>query len=267
MARRQAIFLGDSEFQQLIHIFKLVYVGDSNGGEMTRSYFSTLLACLPAVGTLGLGKVSGPGGVDLLLRILKCPLNMLAMVVGVRQKEIVNKIVEKSSVWSSRAIHVSTINQTKWWFAKRFLHPDAIAEYNYIFLLDEDLLVDNFDPKSLLNRVLVRDVGDLRLNNLSGGMQMCKMKRLKEKYGPCVKMMKIGKNVLAKKDTKKFDVKGCKDVYASFDKYMEMVWIEGEKKYHVEHYGLQKFRVPKEFAFHNNCQWKDDIGAPVMARR
>ncbi|KAL5171325.1 hypothetical protein HKD37_16G044332 [Glycine soja] len=106
--------------------------------------------------------------------ILKRPLNLLAMAVGLEQKEIVNKIVEKflssdfvvmlfhydgfvdgwkSLAWSSRAIHVSAINQTKWWFAKRFLHPDIVVEYNYIFLWDEDLLVDNFDPKRYLSIV------------------------------------------------------------------------------------------------------------------
>ncbi|XP_027933501.1 uncharacterized protein LOC114189006 [Vigna unguiculata] len=107
-------------------------------------------------------------------RILKRPLNLLAMAVGLKQKEIVNNIVEKflssdfvvmlfhydgfvdgwkSLAWSNNVIHVSAINQTKWWFAKRFLHPDIIAEYNYIFLWDEDLLVDNFDPKRYLSIV------------------------------------------------------------------------------------------------------------------
>ncbi|QCD76417.1 hypothetical protein DEO72_LG1g36 [Vigna unguiculata] len=108
------------------------------------------------------------------VRILKRPLNLLAMAVGLKQKEIVNNIVEKflssdfvvmlfhydgfvdgwkSLAWSNNVIHVSAINQTKWWFAKRFLHPDIIAEYNYIFLWDEDLLVDNFDPKRYLSIV------------------------------------------------------------------------------------------------------------------
>lgn len=32
------------------------------------------------------------------------------------------------------------------WFAKRFLHPDIVTEYSYIFLWDEDLGVDDFDP-------------------------------------------------------------------------------------------------------------------------
>ncbi|TKY53552.1 Ubiquitin carboxyl-terminal hydrolase 12 [Spatholobus suberectus] len=38
------------------------------------------------------------------------------------------------------------------------------------------------------------------------------------------------------------DVKGCKDVYASFDKYVEVERLEGDNKYHAEHYGLQDAR-------------------------
>ncbi|KAL6575160.1 hypothetical protein OROMI_012445 [Orobanche minor] len=34
--------------------------------------------------------------------------------------------------------------KTKWWFAKRFLHPNVVAQYAYIFLWDEDLGVENF---------------------------------------------------------------------------------------------------------------------------
>ncbi|KAI4296154.1 hypothetical protein L6164_036136 [Bauhinia variegata] len=107
-------------------------------------------------------------------RISKSSLNLLAIPVGIRQKQIVNRIVEKFSssdfvvmlfhydgavdawrdlAWSDYAIHVSAINQTKWWFAKRFLHPDIVNEYNYIFLWDEDLGVENFDPKKYLSIV------------------------------------------------------------------------------------------------------------------
>ncbi|GAB2282389.1 hypothetical protein Dimus_016934 [Dionaea muscipula] len=92
--------------------------------------------------------------------------NLLALAVGIKQKESVNKIVKKflstNSVvmlfhydgnvngwrdmeWNGRAIHVSAVNQTKWWFAKRFLHPDIVYEYSFIFLWDEDLGVENFD--------------------------------------------------------------------------------------------------------------------------
>ncbi|KAJ0974146.1 hypothetical protein J5N97_016111 [Dioscorea zingiberensis] len=36
------------------------------------------------------------------------------------------------------------------------------------------------------------------------------------------------------------DVKGCQDVYASFDKYVEVERLEGDNKYHAEQYGLQE---------------------------
>uniref|UniRef100_A0A0D6QUA6 ubiquitinyl hydrolase 1 n=1 Tax=Araucaria cunninghamii TaxID=56994 RepID=A0A0D6QUA6_ARACU len=36
------------------------------------------------------------------------------------------------------------------------------------------------------------------------------------------------------------DVKGCRDVYASFDKYVEVEKLEGDNKYHAENYGLQE---------------------------
>ncbi|KAK8942800.1 Ubiquitin carboxyl-terminal hydrolase 13 [Platanthera zijinensis] len=35
------------------------------------------------------------------------------------------------------------------------------------------------------------------------------------------------------------DVKGCKDVYASFDKYVEVERLEGDNKYQAEQFGLQ----------------------------
>ncbi|MCL7030613.1 hypothetical protein MKW94_007241, partial [Papaver nudicaule] len=48
--------------------------------------------------------------------------------------------------WSSKAVHILAHNQTKWWFAKRFLHPDVVSSYDYVFLWDEDLGVENFHP-------------------------------------------------------------------------------------------------------------------------
>ncbi|KAJ4810107.1 hypothetical protein LUZ62_022673 [Rhynchospora pubera] len=97
----------------------------------------------------------------------KASKSLLAIPVGIKQKDIVNSIVSKFPSshfvvmlfhydgvvdkwrdlhWSDGALHVSAINQTKWWFAKRFLHPDIVAEYDYIFLWDEDLGVENFHP-------------------------------------------------------------------------------------------------------------------------
>jgi len=49
--------------------------------------------------------------------------------------------------WSKSVIHIAASNQTKWWFAKRFLHPAVVSMYKYIFLWDEDLEVDNFNPR------------------------------------------------------------------------------------------------------------------------
>ncbi|MFS8007151.1 hypothetical protein Hanom_Chr14g01257591 [Helianthus anomalus] len=63
----------------------------------------------------------------------------------------------KDLEWADNVVHVSAVNQTKWWFAKRFLHPDIVTEYSYIFVWDEDLGVDNFDPDRYLS--IVKDEG------------------------------------------------------------------------------------------------------------
>uniref|UniRef100_A0A7C8YYX4 Uncharacterized protein n=2 Tax=Opuntia streptacantha TaxID=393608 RepID=A0A7C8YYX4_OPUST len=94
-------------------------------------------------------------------------LSLLAMAVGIKQKELVDAIVSKFMPcgfnvmlfhydgivdawkvfeWNDQVVHVSAINQTKWWFAKRFLHPDIVAGYEYVFLWDEDIGVEHFDP-------------------------------------------------------------------------------------------------------------------------
>ncbi|PIN16386.1 hypothetical protein CDL12_10959 [Handroanthus impetiginosus] len=105
--------------------------------------------------------------------IVKKPNNLLALAVGIRQKEFVNQIVSKFSEdftimlfhydgkvnewdqfeWSQRAIHISALRQTKWWYAKRFLHPDIVAAYEYIFIWDEDLGVENFNALEYIKLV------------------------------------------------------------------------------------------------------------------
>ncbi|XP_074357703.1 uncharacterized protein LOC141697305 [Apium graveolens] len=55
--------------------------------------------------------------------------------------------------WSKRAIHISVPKQTKWWYAKRYLHPDIVAPYDYIFIWDEDLGIDKFDPQEYIRLV------------------------------------------------------------------------------------------------------------------
>ncbi|KAK7816290.1 hypothetical protein CFP56_044164 [Quercus suber] len=100
--------------------------------------------------------------------------SLLAMPVGIKQKRNVNAIVQKflpenftiilfhydgkldgwwDLDWNNKAIHIVAQNQTKWWFAKRFLHPDVVSIYDYIFLWDEDLGVDHFNPERYLDIV------------------------------------------------------------------------------------------------------------------
>nr|CAD1821064.1 unnamed protein product [Ananas comosus var. bracteatus] len=97
--------------------------------------------------------------------------SLLAMAVGISQKKNVDNIVRKFLIedfsimlfhydgsvdgwhdlnWSNKAVHILAYNQTKWWFAKRFLHPDVVSIYDYIFLWDEDLGVENFHPRRYL---------------------------------------------------------------------------------------------------------------------
>ncbi|XP_048325609.1 uncharacterized protein LOC107406818 [Ziziphus jujuba] len=100
--------------------------------------------------------------------------NLLAIAVGIGQKHYVDLIVQKflpenftiilfhydgntdgwwDLEWSTEAIHIIAQNQTKWWFAKRFLHPDIVSIYDYIFLWDEDLGVEHFHPGRYLEIV------------------------------------------------------------------------------------------------------------------
>lgn len=48
--------------------------------------------------------------------------------------------------WFQRVVHIQSEGQSKWWFTKRFLHPDVVAPYEYIFVWDEDLNLTNCDP-------------------------------------------------------------------------------------------------------------------------
>ncbi|XP_044512450.1 uncharacterized protein LOC123230335 isoform X2 [Mangifera indica] len=104
--------------------------------------------------------------------------NLLAIPVGIKLRDNVDAIVQKflpenftiilfhydgnvdgwwDLDWSNNTIHIVAQNQTKWWFAKRFLHPDVVSFYDYIFLWDEDLGVENFDPGRYLE--IVRSEG------------------------------------------------------------------------------------------------------------
>ncbi|GLT33191.1 hypothetical protein SLA2020_077970 [Shorea laevis] len=101
------------------------------------------------------------------------PRYLVTFTVGYAQKNNINKAVEKFSEnftivlfhydgrisewdefeWSKKAIHIGAQRQTKWWYAKRFLHPDIVASYDYIFIWDEDLGVENFDGDEYIKLV------------------------------------------------------------------------------------------------------------------
>ncbi|KAL5197008.1 hypothetical protein ABZP36_000520 [Zizania latifolia] len=99
---------------------------------------------------------------------------LIAIPAGIDQKKSVDAIMKKflpenftamlfhydgnvngwhDLPWSKSVVHIAASNQTKWWFAKRFLHPSVVSMYEYIFLWDEDLEVDNFNPRRYLNIV------------------------------------------------------------------------------------------------------------------
>ncbi|XP_042472639.1 uncharacterized protein LOC122055327 [Zingiber officinale] len=98
---------------------------------------------------------------------------LVTFTVGYDQKNNINAAVKKFSEdftillfhydgrtsewdefeWSKRAIHVSVRKQTKWWYAKRFLHPDIVARYEYIFIWDEDLGVEHFNAEEYIKLV------------------------------------------------------------------------------------------------------------------
>ena len=104
--------------------------------------------------------------------------NLLVLTVGMKQKAGVDSIVRAFDLtqftvvlfhydgavdgwddlpWSEDAIHVSAKKQSKWWFAKRFLHPDVVEPYDYVFLWDEDIdvVTDGFDAREYLRICLL----------------------------------------------------------------------------------------------------------------
>ncbi|GMH07119.1 hypothetical protein Nepgr_008959 [Nepenthes gracilis] len=103
----------------------------------------------------------------------KKPKYLVTFTVGFDQKDNINAALKKFSdnfqimlfhydgrtsewdqfEWSKRAIHVSAPKQTKWWYAKRFLHPDVVAAYDYIFIWDEDLGVEHFNAEKYIELV------------------------------------------------------------------------------------------------------------------
>ncbi|XP_057954609.1 uncharacterized protein LOC131148729 isoform X2 [Malania oleifera] len=104
----------------------------------------------------------------------KKPKCLVTFTVGFEQRNNINAAVKKFSddfqillfhydgrtsewdqfEWSKSAIHISARKQTKWWYAKRFLHPDVVAAYDYIFIWDEDLGVEHFNAEKYIQLVM-----------------------------------------------------------------------------------------------------------------
>ncbi|KAG2673966.1 hypothetical protein I3760_13G113900 [Carya illinoinensis] len=103
----------------------------------------------------------------------KKPKYLVTFTVGLDQRNNIDAAVKKFSEdfmimlfhydgqtsewdqfeWSKSAIHVSIRRQTKWWYAKRFLHPDVISAFEYIFIWDEDLGVQHFNGDKYIELV------------------------------------------------------------------------------------------------------------------
>eukprot|EP00850_Spirogloea_muscicola_P005174 SM000023S07630 [mRNA] locus=s23:520175:523716:- [translate_table: standard] len=73
--------------------------------------------------------------------------------------------------WAQRATHVVAEGQTKWWFTKRFLHPSIVDAYDYVWLWDQTVGVDDFEP---LRQAGHRLSGALQLNLLAGYLELAK---------------------------------------------------------------------------------------------
>ncbi|KAL9300711.1 hypothetical protein AtEden1_Chr2g0245681 [Arabidopsis thaliana] len=106
--------------------------------------------------------------------LVKQPRYLATITVGYNQRHNIDACVSKFSEnftivlfhydgvtsawndefeWSRNAIHISVKKQTKWWYAKRFLHSDIVALYDYIFIWDEDLGVDHFNAEEYIHIV------------------------------------------------------------------------------------------------------------------
>ncbi|XP_031389207.1 uncharacterized protein LOC116201892 isoform X2 [Punica granatum] len=105
--------------------------------------------------------------------LISKPRYLVTFTVGYKQRQNIDAAIRKFSgnftimlfhydgrttewdeyEWSKTAIHVSVPKQTKWWYAKRFLHPNIVAPYDYIFMWDEDLGVEHFNAEEYLRLV------------------------------------------------------------------------------------------------------------------
>jgi len=107
--------------------------------------------------------------------------HVLAIAVGTRQVDVVDACVRRFPAsafsivlfhydtvtdlseygaldWAGRAVHVAAKSQSKWWFAKRFLSPATVGDYDTVWVWDEDLDCEHFDPSAFLHIFAAADL-------------------------------------------------------------------------------------------------------------
>lgn len=52
------------------------------------------------------------------------------------------------------------------------------------------------------------------------------------------------------------DVKGCKDIYASFDRYCEVETLQGDNQYQAEQHGMQVGEAAKRLLMASRAKWR-----------
>ncbi|KAI8006993.1 hypothetical protein LOK49_LG07G01360 [Camellia lanceoleosa] len=92
--------------------------------------------------------------------LLAIPLLLVFVFVFVYVKESIDlrvrkclRIKKSNQHWRNKSIRVTRNGEDVMlilWFAKRFMHAAVVSLYNYIFLWDEDLGVENFHPRRYL---------------------------------------------------------------------------------------------------------------------
>ncbi|MFS8022118.1 hypothetical protein Hanom_Chr16g01435741 [Helianthus anomalus] len=55
--------------------------------------------------------------------------------------------------WPNSFLYLSSSYAPIWWYAKRFLHPDIVATYDYTLIWDEDLGFEHFNADKYIQMV------------------------------------------------------------------------------------------------------------------
>ncbi|GER56007.1 hypothetical protein STAS_33701 [Striga asiatica] len=90
------------------------------------------------------------------------PKYLVTFTVGYDLRNNIDKAVKKfSDNFTIVLFHydgrTTEWDDFEWWYAKRFLHPDIIAPYDYIFVWDEDLGTEHFDAEEYIK--IIRKYG------------------------------------------------------------------------------------------------------------